>query len=146
MPWAEHREYTQLFRGRVDLADANEALAQHGTAWLELVDNGKLSARYLDLPEGEAHVYHLLPRGVSKASAIAVDQRRRSLEPAECVAVGDAIADLEIAGEVAAIVLVRDAVEKHPVLAERVASVGNVAVTSQPGSLGWAEAVELLSR
>jgi predicted mannosyl-3-phosphoglycerate phosphatase (HAD superfamily) len=146
MPWAETREYTQLFRGRLDVVQANEALRDAGFDWLQLVDNGKLSARYLDLPEGESHVYHLMPLGVSKGSAIAVDQERRSLSPGECVAIGDAIADLEIASEVAVLVLVRDAVDKHPALAEKASAFDNVIVTSKPGSLGWAEAMALLAR
>jgi hydroxymethylpyrimidine pyrophosphatase-like HAD family hydrolase len=144
-PWAANREYTQLFRGRLDVDDANDALSRSGQDWLELVDNGKLSAAYLDLPEGEAHVYHLLPRGVSKGSAIALDQQRRSLDPGECVAIGDALADLEIASEVAALVLVRDAVEKHPELARRALGIPNAVVTTSPGNLGWAEAMKELS-
>ena len=145
MPWAQHREYTQLFRGKVDLEDADAALEAAGAGWVHLVDNGKLSARYLDLPEGDTHVYHLLPHGVSKGTAIAMDRYRRSIPRDACVAIGDAIADLEIASEVAALVLVRDAVERHPDLEERASSLGNVFVTSAPGNLGWAETVLALA-
>jgi predicted mannosyl-3-phosphoglycerate phosphatase (HAD superfamily) len=145
-PWAANREYTQLFRGRIDLEDANAALETSGAGWAHLVDNGKLSARYLDLPEGDVHVYHLLPRGVSKGTAIAMDRERRGIERRACIAIGDAVADLEIAAEVAALVLVRDAVDAHPELAQRAAGLGNVFVTEAPGNLGWAETVSSIVR
>lgn len=143
-PWAKYREYTQLFRGLVDTQEANAALADAGLGWLELVDNGGLHAAYLDLDPGMAHAYHLLPRGVSKGSAIAIDQTRRSLAPTDCIAIGDAVADCEIAPHVSALVLVRDAVERDPSLAERAREIDNVIVTDRPGILGWTDTMESL--
>ncbi len=144
LPWARYREYTQLFRGLIDTEEANAALADAGFGWLEIVDNGQLHSAYLDLEPGTAHAYHLLPRGVSKGKAIAVDRQRRSLRQEECIAIGDAIADLEIAGEVAALVLVGDAVARDPELARRASAIDNVIVTERPGILGWTDAMRLL--
>ncbi len=145
-PWSALRDYTQLFRGLVDPPEVNAALADAGHGWLELVDNGLLHSSYLDLGVDTAHAYHLVPRGVSKGTAIAIDQRKRVLKPSECVAIGDAVADLEIAAEVALLVLVRDAVERDRGLAERGLGLGNVVVTDRPGNLGWADALTLLSQ
>lgn len=145
MPWAAYRDYTQLFRGLVDPEEANARLAESGHDWLVLVDNGTLSADYMGLGEGRSHAYHLCPRGVSKGTAIALDQRRRSLAPNECVAIGDAVADLELAAECALLVLVHDAVERDPVLAERGLALPNVLVTDRPGNLGWADTLALLA-
>ncbi|MCA1833530.1 MAG: HAD family hydrolase [Actinomycetota bacterium] len=144
-PWAAHREVTQLFRGRVDTVAANAALEEAGHGWLDLVDNGQLFSRYLNLNAGEAHAYHLVPRGVSKGTAIALDQTRREVQPGECVAIGDAVADLEIAGEVAVLILVRDAVERDTTLAAKALAMDNILITDRPGNLGWADAIALLA-
>ena len=42
-------------------------------------------------------VYHLMPRGISKGAAIAWDLERRGLTPADAVAIGDSVSDLEMA-------------------------------------------------
>ncbi len=42
-------------------------------------------------------VYHLMPRGISKGAAIAWDLERRGLSPADAVAIGDSVSDLEMA-------------------------------------------------
>ena len=42
-------------------------------------------------------VYHLMPRGISKGAAIAWDLERRGLDPADAVAIGDSVSDLEMA-------------------------------------------------
>jgi hypothetical protein len=143
-PWARYREYTQLFRGLADTREMDDALANAGLEWLEIVDNGQLHSAYLDLEPGTAHAYHLLPRGVSKAAAVAIDQQRRSLRPEECIAIGDAVADLEIASEVVALVIVGDAVARDPALAARARSIDNVIVTERPGILGWTDVMNLL--
>ena len=47
--------------------------------------------------DGRTHAYHLVPRMVSKASAVAAHARARGYDPAECIAVGDSVEDLEVA-------------------------------------------------
>ncbi|MFY9588437.1 MAG: HAD hydrolase family protein, partial [Actinomycetota bacterium] len=138
-PWSAWRDYTQLFRWLVDTAEADRVLADAGMDWLALHDNGRLHRAYLDLAEGTAHAYHLMPRGVHKGSAVARDRERRGLAREETIAVGDAIADLSMAGEVGALVLVGDAVAEDAGLAEAAEAIENVYVTSRPGNLGWAD-------
>lgn len=140
-PWSGWRECTHLFRGLVDEREVDGLLAGHGFAWLTLHDNGRLHGTYLGIPKGEARAYHLLPRGVSKGTAVRGDRERRGFARAECVAIGDAAADLELAAEVGTFVMVGDALEHDPDLAGRCAALDNVVVTERPQNLGWTDAV-----
>lgn len=140
-PWSAWRDYTQLFRGLVDTQEAERVLDDAGMGWLTLHDNGRLHGAYLGLEPGLAHAYHLMPRGVHKGSAVALDRERRALEREETIAVGDAIADLSMAAEVGALVLVADAVAGDPALAAAANEIENVYVTTRPGNLGWCDAM-----
>lgn len=143
-PWSAWRDYTQLFRGLVDTNKADRVLADAGFGWLALHDNGRLHGAYLGLEAGAAHAYHLMPRGVDKGSAVALDRARRGYAGNQTIAIGDAIADLTMASEVGALVLVRDAVEEDPALAAAASEIPNVYVSSRPGNLGWCDALRSL--
>jgi phosphoglycolate phosphatase len=144
-PWSAWRDYTQLFRGIVDTTEADRVLDDAGFGWLSLHDNGRLHGAYLGMPAGTAHAYHLMPRGVDKGSAVALDRARRGYAVNETVAIGDAIADLSMAHEVGALVLVRDAVEDDPALAAAASEISNVYVSERPGNLGWCDALRSLA-
>ncbi|HEX9235233.1 MAG TPA: HAD hydrolase family protein, partial [Actinomycetota bacterium] len=109
-PWSDvPRECSVLLRGNVNAQEADDVLDRSGYGWLEVLDNGIISAppgRYPGLETDEVHVYHLVPKGVSKAGAIAVDRERVGLGPDGCIAVGDSATDLAAAGEVGAVFLV----------------------------------------
>lgn len=143
-PWSAWRDYTQLFRGLVDTIEADRVLAEHGFAWLALHDNGRLHGAYLGLQPGTVHAYHLMPRGVDKGSAVAIDRARRGFAVEETIAVGDAIADLAMAPQVRALVLVQDAVESDPGLADAASAIPNVYVSPRAGNLGWCDALRSL--
>jgi hydroxymethylpyrimidine pyrophosphatase-like HAD family hydrolase len=133
-PWAfAGREATMLLRGLIDPVEASAALAGAGYDWLEVVDNGRLSRRYepLDLPEFRA--YHLVPRGVSKASGVRLHMGRAGWDPAECAAVGDSPSDLVLAEVVGRVFLVA---------AGATGDRENVTVTSSPDGEGFVEAVD----
>jgi hypothetical protein len=144
-PWSAWRDYTQLFRGLVDTREADAVLSENGFGWLALHDNGRLHGAYLGLEPGAAHAYHLMPRGVHKGSAVALDRERRGHSKEETMAIGDAIADLAMAPEVGALVLVRDAVEADGALAEAASEIPNVYVSERPGNLGWCDALRALA-
>jgi hydroxymethylpyrimidine pyrophosphatase-like HAD family hydrolase len=144
-PWSAWRDYTQLFRGLVDTAEADRVLAGAGFEWLTLHDNGRLHGAYLGLDAGAAHAYHLQPRGVDKGSAVALDRLRRSFTREQSIAVGDSLADLTMATEVGALVLVRDAVEVDPALERAASGLSNVYVSERPGNLGWCDALRALA-
>lgn len=138
-PWSAWRDYTQLFRGLVDTDEADRVLAGNGFGWLSLHDNGRLHGAYLGLEAGLAKAYHLMPRGVDKGSAVKLDRARRGFAREQTIAIGDAIADLAMAGEVGALILVRDAVEADPALAEAAGRMKNVYVSPRHGNLGWCD-------
>lgn len=140
-PWSASRTYTHLLRGSVDPGEANAALAEAGLGWCVLADNGVLHGAYLGLDAGTARAYHLTPRGVSKGSAIALDRARRGFAREECIAIGDAVADLAMAGEVGLVVLTSDALADDAALAAAAAGVANARATTRPGNLGWADAI-----
>lgn len=135
-PWSrEPREASLLLRGLVDPAEATAALEAAGLGWLELLDNGKLRRPFPDLDLPEVHAYHLVPRGVRKATAVRLHLERRGWSPEDAWAVGDAPADLELAGTVGAFVLLGGPAPDLP---------RNALVVGRAGPEGFAEAVAAL--
>ena len=145
-PWSGWRECTHLFRGKVDPEEADSTLAGNGFGWLTLHDNGRLHGEYMGIPKGAARAYHLIPRGVSKGLAVAIDRERRRFARENAVAIGDAFADLELAAEVGVFVMVCDALADDPPLAERARAMDNVLVTDRPQNLGWADTLSLIAK
>jgi len=145
-PWSGWRECTHLFRGKVDPEEADATLAGNGFGWLTLHDNGRLHGEYMGIPKGAARAYHLIPRGVSKGLAVAIDRERRRFARENAVAIGDAFADLELAAEVGVFVMVCDALADDPPLAERARAMDNVLVTDRPQNLGWADTLSLIAK
>ena len=89
-PWHLDREVSHLFRGLVDVDEANAALAGEGHDGLHLVDNGAIPPHEtsLDLP-GPPHAYHLIPATASKAAAVQAHMRARGYPPEHRLGVGD---------------------------------------------------------
>ncbi len=104
-PWHTGREVSHLFRGEVDAAEADALLERHGHGHLRLLDNGAVR---------RGHAFHLVPRTVSKAAAVAFHMRVRGLQPQECIAVGDSPEDMSTAAVVGTFWLVANAVERDP--------------------------------
>lgn len=142
-PWSTWREYTQLLRGSVNTDEADALLVERGFEWVTLHDNGRLHGAYLEFEAGASSAYHLMPRGMSKGHAVGADLRRRGIDPARAVAIGDAHADLGFAHHVGTCVLVGDAVDHDPLLAERCGEMDNVLVTERPMNLGWTDLLKV---
>lgn len=102
-PWHLDRHVSHLFRGRVDLGEANSLLEREGLGDLRLVDNGAIS--------GERRAYHLIPATASKAAAVELHMRSRGYAREECIAVGDSLEDLGVAPVVGRFFLVANAPE-----------------------------------
>lgn len=126
-PFHLGREVSHVFRGSVDAREANELLAAEGHAGLRLVDNGEI--------EPGTHTFHLIPAGVSKATAVAAHMRARGYAPEECIAVGDSREDLDVARVVGRLFLVANAV------AGDTSAFPNVERTEAAMSEGFYEAV-----
>lgn len=129
-PWHRERQFSHLLRGLVDVEEANALLPDD----LRLVDNGDISPKETLLGlEGPPHAYHLIPRGASKAEAVAAHMRARGYTREECMAVGDSVEDMGVAAHVGRFFLVANA---------KVAPVGdNVEVTEAANGEGFYEAV-----
>lgn len=101
-PWHRGREGGHLFHGLVDTGAAGAVLTAAGCGWAYLVDNGATGG----WPGRRVRAYHLLPRGVGKAVAVADDIAERGLEPGQAAAVGDSLEDLTMAASVGTFVMV----------------------------------------
>ena len=88
-PWHLDRHVSHLYRGRLDLDEANALLEREGHGDLRLVDNGEIG-------DGRS-VYHLIPAVASKAAGVELHMSARGYTPDECIAVGDSLEDLGVA-------------------------------------------------
>jgi hydroxymethylpyrimidine pyrophosphatase-like HAD family hydrolase len=141
-PWHTNRDASHLFRGLVDSAEVDAALAEHGHGTLRFVDNGVVDRRSPALA-ALPHVrgYHLVAGGASKAAAVAAHARMRGYAREELFAVGDSREDLGCAGHVSAFWLVGNALARDPSMAQEIAGMGNVSVAEAGYGPGVYEAV-----
>jgi hypothetical protein len=142
-PWHATHQTDALLRGRLDPLAVGAWLAERGLGWLTLKDNGALprTARTTLAPaEAPARIYHLMPRGISKGAAIAWDLERRGLTPADAVAIGDSVSDLEMAPAVDRLWITANGAGVDG-MADLLTAVPNVTVTGAPMGEGWAQAV-----
>jgi hydroxymethylpyrimidine pyrophosphatase-like HAD family hydrolase len=141
-PWHVGREVSHLFRGLVDAAEADALLAERGHGGLRLVDNGGVHRRSPDLVAlDEVRAYHLVPRGASKANAVALHMRIRGYAPQDVIAAGDSREDMETAQHVGAFWFVANAVERDPTLREAIGGRANVRIADASYGAGVYEAV-----
>jgi hydroxymethylpyrimidine pyrophosphatase-like HAD family hydrolase len=141
-PWHRDREISHLMRGLVDAGEANALLDAHGHENLRLVDNGAIAPRNtLGGLEAPPHVYHLIPRGASKARAVAAHMSARGYSREETIAVGDSREDLEVAVSVGRFFLVANGLEKDPAVSDAVRRYPNAEVTEGRNGEGFYEAV-----
>jgi len=139
-PWHHDRRLSHLFRGRVDVAEANALLAERGHEDLRFLDNGAITRPVEGLDE-TAHAYHLVPGGASKAKAVGFHMRARGYAPDECIAVGDSVEDLDAAEFVGTFFVVANGPERDPGLRQAIAGRPNVRVTAGRSGDGVYEAV-----
>lgn len=141
-PWSKERDFTAVLRGFIDTVKAQEVLAGFSLD-LEIIDNGKIGRKSPTLKCEEAHAYHVMLRGVSKALAVEKDRQIRNIPKNSTIALGDSAADLQFASSVGAFFMVGNGVKAHPELVDNILSMDNVFVTEADMGLGWAEAVSL---
>ena len=139
-PWHHGRVLSHLFRGKVDVAEANALLAERGDDDLRLLDNGAIGTP-MPAIEGRTHAYHLVPKLVNKAAAVAAHARARGYDPAECIAVGDSVEDLEVAASVGRFFVVANGPRHDPGLRAAMPAWDNIAVTEGEMGEGFYEAV-----
>jgi hydroxymethylpyrimidine pyrophosphatase-like HAD family hydrolase len=138
-PWHTGRQLSHLFRGDVDVEEANRLLEAEGHGDLRLLDNGAINRTMPGIDV--AHAYHLVPKQVSKANGVAAHIRARGLDRDDCIAVGDSIEDLEVAAAVGRFFLVANGPGRDPGLGEALGRYPNVTVTEGSMGDGFYEAV-----
>jgi hydroxymethylpyrimidine pyrophosphatase-like HAD family hydrolase len=139
-PWHRQRHLSLLFRGKIDVDEANRLLAERGHQGVRVVDNGAIFAPMEGI-DGPAHAYHLLPEGASKARAVAFHMQVRGYAPEECIAIGDSVEDLEVAAVVGRFFVPANGPERDSALREAIAGRPNVTVTGGRMGEGVYEAV-----
>ena len=139
-PWHHHRQATHLLRGSLDTAEAQVTLDALDLP-VAILDNGivRPPAHGLNC-EGPIHGYHLVPAGVSKAQALALDLSQRGLIRAEAAAIGDSATDLRMAPAVAVMALVANAFDSPRLAAALAVTPADnvVRLTGECGD-GWSE-------
>jgi hydroxymethylpyrimidine pyrophosphatase-like HAD family hydrolase len=141
-PWSLGREVSHLFRGSVDLDQANALLQREGIDSLRLVDNGVVrehAGSMGGLPIVRA--YHLVPVGASKARAVARHMQARGYAAEDCIAVGDSREDMDAASAVGAFWFVANALERDPALRSESAGRSGIRVAEEEYGAGVYEAV-----
>jgi hypothetical protein len=138
-PWHHERVLSHLFRGSVDVAEANAVLAEAGHDDLRFLDNGAIATPVagVDTP----HAYHLVPGGASKAKAVGFHVRARGYEPEQCIGIGDSLEDLDAAAAVGRFFVVANGPARDPALREALARFANATVTEGAMGEGFYEAV-----
>jgi hydroxymethylpyrimidine pyrophosphatase-like HAD family hydrolase len=141
-PYDQGRDVSHALRGLVDVAEAEALLAEHGHDDLRLIDNGEAHHRSPAL-EGlpQVRLYHLVPRTLSKAAAVAAHARARGFAREECLAVGDSREDLQVAPVVGAFWLVANGVERDPGVRAELARHPNARLAEAGHGAGVYEAV-----
>ena len=140
-PWHTDRHFSHLFRGNVDLPEVHVLFEEHGHESLRLVDNGITERRSPTLEPDVLHTYHLIPRAAGKGRAVEMHMRRRGLDPADTIGIGDSRGDLEVAGVVGRFYLVENAISKDPDILGAIPGGVPVAVTEEPMTAGFYEAI-----
>jgi hypothetical protein len=138
-PWHTDRVLSHLFRGGVDVGEANEVLAEAGHDDLRFLDNGAISTPVegIEVP----HAYHLVPGGASKAKGVAFHLRARDYAAEECMAIGDSLEDLDCAASVGRFFVVANGPARDPAMGEALARYPNASVTEAAMGAGFYEAV-----
>jgi hydroxymethylpyrimidine pyrophosphatase-like HAD family hydrolase len=141
-PWSVQREVSHLFRGAVDLDDAERTLAEAGFDWLRLVDNGVILSHSEQMPGlPVVRAYHLIPATSSKTRAVARHMQARAYAPEDCIAVGDSREDMDAASVVGTFWLVANALGRDPALEDEVAGRDRIRIASEGYGAGVYEAV-----
>ncbi|MDX6662437.1 MAG: hypothetical protein QOG09_539 [Solirubrobacterales bacterium] len=138
-PWHTNREFSFLFRGLIDVDEANALLAENGHDDVRLLDNGTINRSMEGIEV--AHCYHLVPKLASKANGVAAHMRARGYSPEECIGLGDSLEDVEVASVVGHFFVPANGPERDPGVREAIAARDNVTVTEGRMGAGVYEAI-----
>ncbi|MDR1014360.1 MAG: HAD hydrolase family protein [Coriobacteriales bacterium] len=144
-PYPGERMVTHPLRGNVDGEKVVRLLADEALP-LTLLDNGQIHPQthtLVDCPE--IHIYHLMPRGASKALAVAHDIALRGLAPERTLAIGDARADMEMGEHTGSLVVLANALPSAAVQEALRARAERAERAEQQAGRGGATATEAVA-
>jgi hydroxymethylpyrimidine pyrophosphatase-like HAD family hydrolase len=141
-PWHTGREVSHLYRGVIDHQEANDLLAANGHDTLRLCDNGSVHHKSDALSGLEnLRAYHLVPRGATKAGAVARHMQIRGYSPEDCISAGDGREDLDVSSVVGTTWLVANALSADPEIGALAAAIPNARVAEASNGAGVYEAI-----
>jgi len=138
------REVSFLMRGDVDTSPGGEVerLLSEFELPLQLMDNGIIHPKNHGLLDVEdVHIYHLMPRGTGKGEAVALDMKAKGLAPEQCLAIGDAMGDIDMGAATGSFVLVDNHKDRalEAYAKDTVANLAGLFATTHPTADGWVE-------
>ncbi len=140
------REVSHLLRGRVNLEEA-QAILDKGKLPLVITDNGRINS----LPgpcslaiDKDVHIYHIMPKGCSKAVAVRADILDRGIDKSKTLAIGDALTDVQMGLETRAFVTVQNGLKSAAVVNEISKNNRPVIATVKPTIDGWCECAQAI--
>jgi HAD superfamily hydrolase (TIGR01484 family) len=142
--WSMYRSYNVLFFGEINLDEANSLLKSTGYGDLVMVDNGYSLLQDLDLDVERLHIYNLMPSGINKGKGIKLDKKIRNFKKDNCIALGDSLEDLKMAGEVKYFFLMGNAFENRESVTAALGRYDNIFVTEGVMNKGWVEVMGYL--
>lgn len=138
-PWHTDRFLSLLFRGAVDVVEANELVRDAGHEGLRFLDNGAIGRPMEGIET--THAYHLVPEGASKAAAVGVHMQAKGYVADEVISCGDSIEDLETAKYVGRFFCMANGPARDEGLRKAIGAFSNVTVTEARMGDGVYEAV-----
>ena len=140
-PWHHGRVLSHLFRGKVDVERGQRAARRPRATTTCACSTTARSAARCRRSTAPPTPTTWSRKLVSKANAVAAHARARGYDPAECIAVGDSVEDLEVAAAVGRFFVVANGPERDPGLRAALAAWDNVTVTEGAMGDGFYEAV-----
>lgn len=144
VPYNRDRYASLLMRGNVSIEKANALLEENGWPFLDLVANGHGMFRRTMPGVDNVLIYHVAPKGVTKAFGISRDQELRNLDPEHCYMIGDGMADAQCHDVVNTVYIPSNGLESDPDVKDFVANHSNIVALSQSHNKGFAEAIKLI--
>jgi hydroxymethylpyrimidine pyrophosphatase-like HAD family hydrolase len=142
--WNRYRSTNVLFLGEIDLAKANRLLEENGYGDSLLINNGPTALYPTNLNVNKVYFYNLMPKGVDKSSGIKLDKKIRGLSGKNCIALGDSLEDLKMAGEVSYFFLMNNNLEEEKDVLEVLPEYENVYISENKMNRGWTEIISYL--
>jgi HAD superfamily hydrolase (TIGR01484 family) len=142
--WNRYRSTNILFLGEINLEIANKLLEENGYGDYVLINNGPTALYPTKLNLNKVYFYNLMPKGIDKSSGIKLDKKIRHFSRENCIALGDSLEDLKMAGEVSYFFLMNNNFHEEKDVLKVLPEYENVYISEKKMNRGWAEVISYL--